>query len=70
MKRIQFDLPDEDAEELEHLREIAGASSAAELLQNSLSLYRWAVTETKKGRRIQSTDPEHRLVTEVTLPGT
>jgi len=69
MKTVQFRLSDQDIEILEELRRLAGARSIAEILRDSISLYRWAVTERKNGRKVQSVDENQGEIRELVVPG-
>lgn len=67
MKRIQFDISDDDTQKLDELVEDSGAASRAEVLRHALSLYQFFVEESNKGRRIQVVDPESNIVREPIL---
>ena len=53
MKRIQFDISERDLDKLKGLVRETGATSMAEVLRNSLNLYKFFVQESKNGGRIQ-----------------
>lgn len=46
MKRLQFDITDEDLRELDELRETARFSTRAELFRHALALLRWTFEKT------------------------
>lgn len=52
--RLQFDIRRAQLGLIEMLVDICGLSSKKELFNNSLALMKWAVEETRKGRRIAS----------------
>ena len=69
MKRMQFDILDEDAQKLKELVEATGSASMAEVLRNALSLYQFLVEESKKGCRVQVFDPESNVIREPVFRG-
>jgi hypothetical protein len=66
--RIQFDVRKAHLEMIDNLVEACGLSSKKELFNNSMALMKWAVEETRKGRRIASYDVDHDKVELVALP--
>jgi Arc/MetJ-type ribon-helix-helix transcriptional regulator len=69
MKRMQFDISEDDSKKLVKLVEDSGAASMAEVIRNALSLYQFLVEESKKGCRIQVFDPESNVVKEPIFRG-
>lgn len=56
MKRIQIELPEERADELDRLKKISMTNTTKELLNNSLTMMDWAINEVSNGRFIASVD--------------
>ena len=56
--RLQFDVRRAQVDMLDSLVKDCGINSRVELFGNSISLMKWAVRETQKGRRIASYDLE------------
>ena len=68
MKRIQFDISDEDAKTLKNLVRESRAASMAEVIRHALNLYKFFIREAKKGGRIQVLDSEQ-IIKEPIIPG-
>ncbi len=68
MTRIQLELPDDKVRELEELMDEAGLKTKKDLISNALTLFKWAVKETKSGRVIASVDEENQRYREVLMP--
>jgi hypothetical protein len=68
MVRIQFELPEDKAEELESLMELTSVATKKEFLNNALTLLEWAINERLKGRIIASVDEQNEKYREVLLP--
>lgn len=66
--RMQFDIRRTQANLIDRLVDTCGLSSKKELFNNSMALMKWAVEETRKGRRIASYDPHTDDVELVALP--
>jgi len=66
--RLQFDIRRAQLNVIDSLVEICGLSSKKELFSNSMALMKWAVQETKKGRRIASYDVDNDEIEMVALP--
>jgi hypothetical protein len=66
--RIQFDVRRAQLSIIDQLVEECGLSSKKELFNNSMALMKWAVQETKKGRRIASYGVENDDIEMVALP--
>ncbi len=67
MKRIQIDLPDEKANEIQAMMESHGISTKKQLFNISLNLLKWALKEKAAGRVIASVDEEKDSYKEVIL---
>lgn len=52
--RLQFEIDEEWLNELEQLRNLGGLRTKKELLNNALTLLRWAVKQRQNGRTIVS----------------
>lgn len=57
--RIQLELPEDKAEEIEGLMKETGVQTKKELFNSALTLLKWAVRETKRGNSIASVDEAH-----------
>jgi hypothetical protein len=66
--RIQFELSDEKARELDALVADAGVATRKDLLNNALSLFQWVVEERKVGRQIASLDESKKSFKELDMP--
>lgn len=66
--RLQFDVKRAHLNIIESLVDACGLSSKKDLFSNAMALMKWAVQETKKGRRIASYDPERDEIEVVALP--
>lgn len=68
MIRIQFELPEEKVRELENIMKRAGISTKKDLLNNSLTLFEWAVSERGLGNTIVSIDNRNKRIKELVMP--
>ena len=50
--RIQLDLPDSEARDLDALRDQCGFSSRSDLVRAALAVTSWVLEEKEKGRRV------------------
>lgn len=66
--RIQFELSQEKAEELDELMMETGVPTKKELFNNALTLLKWAVRESKRGHSIASVDEKHGKYRELHMP--
>jgi len=66
--RIQFDLPEEQAEGLETLKDLGGVKTTKDLFNNALTLLEWAINEKKAGRIIASIDEKNEVYKELVMP--
>lgn len=48
-KRMNFVVPDDFAERMEHLKELTSASSSAEVIRRAIQLYEEMLTQTRNG---------------------
>jgi DNA primase len=54
--RVQLDVPEARAKELEQLQETCGLATRKDLYEAALSLFEWAIEQVKKDRLIGSKD--------------
>ena len=66
--RIQFDLPEEQAEGLEILKDLGGVKTTKDLFNNALTLLEWAINEKKAGRIIVAIDEKNEVFRELVMP--
>jgi hypothetical protein len=69
MKRLQFDISDERAKELDDLVERTGLKTRAQLFNTALSLFEWAVREREAGCIIASVNEKNDKYKEIDMPG-
>ena len=68
MTRVQFELSDERAKDLEELMRRSGIRTKKDLLNNALTLLEWAIEEKKAGRSIASIDEKEKKYKELVMP--
>lgn len=66
--RFQFDLSDENAAELDRLRELGGCKDNGELFNSAITILRWAMEQTQQHRVIRSHDLETVRFYQLTMP--
>ena len=66
--RIQFEMPEDKAKELDVLMSETGVQSKKELFNNALTLLKWAIKETKHGNSIASVDEKNGKYRELQMP--
>jgi hypothetical protein len=66
--RVQLDLSPAQMERLNWLMEACSFKTRKDLVNNALSLFEWAVTETREGRSVASIDKTAKKVVELTMP--
>lgn len=66
--KVQLELPEEKVRQLEIIMEEAGIRTKKDFINNALTLFLWAVRETKAGRVIASFDEKEKKYREVALP--
>ncbi len=66
--RVQFEMSEYRFKELEALMYEVNVKTKKELINNALSLLKWAVKEVKKGRVIASLDESAEKFTELNMP--
>ena len=66
--RFQFELEKSKAAELDALMKETGVTTKKELINNALTLLKWAVKETKRGHSIASIDEENSRYRELQMP--
>lgn len=65
---FQVELNPEHVNELERLRELAGAGTNRELFNNAVTLLKWAADEKQQGRAIVSLDEVKKNYRELKMP--
>jgi hypothetical protein len=66
--RIQFELSQEGAKELDDLLRITGVRTKKDLVNNALTLLKWAVKETRNGNMIAAVDDKKQTYKELAMP--
>jgi hypothetical protein len=66
--RIQVEVPKAKAEEMRSLMELGGLKTYYDLLNNALSLLKWAVQETQQRRIIQSESEDGQQKSKLVMP--
>ena len=66
--RIQFEMPEDKARELDVLMQETGVQSKKELFNNALTLLKWAIKETRNGNSIAAVDEKHGKYRELQMP--
>jgi len=66
--RIQLDVSEEKANEMDKIIEQSGVKSRRELFNLALSLLKWAIDQKKEGRIIASVDEKNDKYKELMLP--
>ena len=66
--RIQFEMPEDKAKELEDIMTEYGVQTKKELFNNALTLLKWALKETKRGNYIASIDEKSGKYRELQMP--
>ncbi|HEY5574990.1 MAG TPA: LuxR C-terminal-related transcriptional regulator [Anaerolineales bacterium] len=67
--RLQFEMTRERIQELDDLVNRLGLKTRANLLNEALTLYEWAIRELESGRIIASLDEEKDQYKEIEMPG-
>ena len=67
--RLQFEMTGERVKELDDLINRLGLKTRANLLNEALTLYEWAIRELESGRIIASLDEEKDQYKEIEMPG-
>jgi DNA-binding CsgD family transcriptional regulator len=67
--RLQFEMTGERVKELDGLINRLGLKTRANLLNEALTLYEWAIRELESGRIIASLDEEKDQYKEIEMPG-
>jgi hypothetical protein len=68
MPRLNFDVTDEQMESLKLLQKKAGVSTMKDLINNSLSVFEWAVEETEEGNEIASVNDDEKIYRVLATP--
>lgn len=68
VKRFQWEVPAERAQQIEDLMESTGLRSKTDFVNNALTLLVWAVREVEAGRVIATVDEQGNRYREVLLP--
>lgn len=66
--RIQFEMPEDKARELDVLMSEIGVQSKKELFNNALTLLKWAIKETRNGNSIAAVNEKHGKYRELQMP--
>ena len=66
--RLQVEMDKEQMEDLEELLKLGGLRTKRDLLNNALTLLKWAAREKAKGNSLCSVDPNGHLHKELELP--
>ena len=66
--RIQFELSDRQSEAFNDLKNTIDVSTNKDLLNNSLTLLNWAVSQIKQGKTVGSYDSTKDLFTHLEMP--
>ena len=61
-KRLQFDFSPEAVERLDHLKELIGAQTRAEVIRNALKTYDWILTEVEPNNIVEVHDEKEQKV--------
>lgn len=69
MKRLQFQVSDKMAAQLDALVEETGLKTMSQLLNTALTFYEWAIQERKEGRVIASVNEKTERFKEIEMPG-
>lgn len=68
MYRIQLDIPDDKAKDLEDLMAKTGISTKQDLFNHALTMFEWAVNEKLVGRYIATVDENSQTLKELRMP--
>ena len=68
LKRLQFELSSQRLEEFERLVHEGGFESRKDLLNNALTLIKWAMTHAKNGHAIAAIDEKSQRSFELQMP--
>jgi hypothetical protein len=63
--RVSFDVRRAQVEIMDKMKEDCGLSSHGELINSAMTLFHWAIKESKKGRRLASVDPSDEKILEL-----
>lgn len=66
--RLQFDVSEEESAEYDGFVEECGTDTKKNLQAQMFTLWRWAVEESRKGRKIGSFEPDKANIEAVILP--
>lgn len=67
-KRYQFEVPIEGARSIDQMKDMIRAKSNADLFENALTLFHWALTNAQQGRMIASMDKNEENYRVLTMP--
>jgi len=68
LQRLQFEVPEDKAKEIETMMAETGIKTNKELVSNALALFLWSVREVKRGRMIASVDEANGKYKEIRMP--
>jgi hypothetical protein len=66
--RIQFDVSDDEWEDMKRLMTLCGLDTRKDLFTNAYALLEWAVEERLNGKQIASLDVDKNTLTQVAMP--
>ena len=66
--RIQFDLPEATVDDLKTLMKTVGVETYKDLVNNSITLLNWAVSEVQAGRKVAAIDESAGKYRELAMP--
>jgi hypothetical protein len=69
MARLQFEIPEEQMQELDILLKRTGLKTRVQLFNSAISLFEWAVRQREGGRIIASMDEQKGTYKELEMPG-
>ena len=68
MIRLQIEIDENQLKELERLQELTGLRTRKDLVNNALSLLKWAIKERARGCSIVSVNEEKKTFVELAMP--
>lgn len=66
--RLQFEVSNAHLREMEGIMKDCDLATKKELFTNALTLFKWAVEESKKGAKIAAVYDEEKKIRELTMP--
>ena len=68
MKRLQFEVTDEQANKIEELIKLTGVSTKKDLINEALTILQWATRQVANGRIVGSIDVDNDNYRELNTP--